>query len=249
MLFKALVRREELRGSTYLEIILVVVLILVLLVFSKEMEINNLEVKIQVEKDELKDQINDLKNKNTELELENIRLRKLLETYRRKFEEFEKNDEEDKSYSAELIDDIAELERQIEIYKTRIAELEKKNDDEGIGNEIPRCRISKENKITTSIIDEDPKSFISIEKLEESFYIAIIDNSIYERIISSIPVLKLLTNKTVFSRKEFQSFGSKIYKETRTKNNCFLFAKIKESSIPLTSDLKFITQYFYPELY
>ena len=104
------------------------------------------------------------------------------------------------------------------------------------GNEISRCRISKKNKITTSIIDEDPKSFISIEKLEESFYITIVDKLIYKRIISSIPALKLLANKTVFSRKEFQSFGSKIYKETRTKNNCFLFAKIKESSIPLTSD-------------
>ena len=62
-----------LRGSTYLEII-----------FSssfdfgiellQQMEITNLENKIQVEQKELETQIAELKNKNTELELKNIRL-------------------------------------------------------------------------------------------------------------------------------------------------------------------------------
>ena len=70
MLFKARERREELRSSTYLEIILIVVIILTLLVFDKNIRLRNIDNEYKNKEIELNKEITALKSENRNLKSE-----------------------------------------------------------------------------------------------------------------------------------------------------------------------------------
>ena len=225
MLFKARERREELRSSTYLEIILIVVIILILLVFDKEKDIKN--IKLDFDK-----QILDLKNENEKLKREIRRLNKDIKVKDDRIEFLEKLVSTEEGVGDKLLRDNEDLKEEINRLKNQIAKLEeeleqyKKGQDVGV-KERGRCRLTSDNTLTNISNNVEVGAFISIVKVQDSFEISVADNFIFKKLLVSIPSLKILETKSIFSVNEFKNFGSRLLAKAN-ENNCYLVAKVKK---------------------
>lgn len=234
-------RKNDLRNTTVLEVILAVIIILLCVVYMKDVDIKTLEKSNEAKILELTNENNLLIEKNRALEKENRQLKKEVKRLERKIKRLVPLRPGEKSRTDAYEKIIEELERQIEQLKLKIALVEAskgrlpKSDDGKGGRDKPSC-LKENGKI---------QYFAEVSRKGNLFVFSPTGSVSNQSTVAQVPGATALFSGSAITLDKFKRESRRVFKHGQSSNpSCVYYVKLDPSEW-LGSELKTLEQYFY----
>ena len=235
-------RKNDLRNTTVLEVILAVIIILLCVVYIKDTENKTMEknfneriTQLQAENETLKSNIRDLKKENRELKDEVERLNRKLDRYKPRKPGEEKLLENAELYIEELEKEIKKLNQNTSELEDKLKKLKPKNEKGKGGIDKPSCLIER-GKI---------EYFANIIKRGNKFKFLPTGSSLNKMKVSSVPGASKLFAKEGISIEELQKFGKLAFTYGQNSTpSCVYYVKLDPNKWS-GGELKKLERYFY----
>lgn len=235
-------RRNDLRNTTILEAILVVIIVLLCVVYVKNIEFIDTEDILKAKIDRLNLENRRLQEENSGLKKKARRLEKEVESLKRKLERHRPLFPGDSSEDEDLEAKIEQLESTISQLRDKVKDLkakldENKNPGDGRGGiDLPSCLLMPNGR---------RESFADVSKKGGLIELVLTGSASKRKRVLSIPGASQLLNQGPVSLSKFEEFASLVYRHgAESTPPCRYFIKLDQDEW-LGSELKILERFFY----
>ena len=225
-------RKNDLRNTTVLEVILAVIIILLCVVYIKDTEKKTIEENYIEQLSKLQSENSVLKDKNKNLREENKILKNEVERLERKLKRYRPRSPGEASALEKAEKEIKDLERKIQQLNNQLNPENLKGKG---GVDKPSCLIEN-GKI---------EYFADIVKKQQSFQFLPTGTINNQKQVLSVPGASLLFAKDAISLEELQKFGKRIFTHGQNSSpSCVYYVKLDPNKWS-GGELKILERYFY----
>ena len=225
-------RKNDLRNTTVLEVILAVIIILLCVVYIKDTEKKTMEKNYIERISELQSENSILREDNKKLLKENKKLKVEIERLERKIKRYRPRSPGEASALEKAEKEIKDLENRLQQLNSK---LNPKNSRGKGGVDKPSCLIEN-GKI---------EYFAEIIKKQQSFQFLPIGTKNNRNQVSGIPGAKELFAKDAVTLEELQKFGKRVFTHGQNSSpSCVYFVRLDPNKWS-GGELKILERYFY----
>lgn len=243
MLPKAEERQTDLRNTSIMEVILAVIIVLLLVVHTKDVQIGELKKDYEHTIAELQKENSTLRDKNKRLISEKNKLIREVKDLKSQLDYYEQFIGEDGQSVADLNKKLAKenarMKKELERLKEKLLALEKENAEMrkkyGVG--APRCKAN----------DEKVQWLAKIEKVDNQFQFEMLAPMQQQvALIRTVPGLKTLVDKKILSKNQFYASALQVYNWGNSQPiKCRFYVKVVKDSLDEVDEYLFIQSFFY----
>ena len=225
-------RKNDLRNTTVLEVILAVIIILLCVVYIKDTEKKSIEKNYIERLFELQSENSVLKNEIRNLREENRELKKEVERLERKIKRYRPRNPGEATALEKAEKEIKDLEMKIQQLNSQL----KPNNVTGKGGvDKPSCLI-EDGKI---------EYFADIIKKQQAFQFLPTGSTSNQKQVLGVPGASSLFEKDTISLEELQKFGKRIFTHGQNSSpSCVYFVRLNPNKWS-GGELKILERYFY----